>query len=454
MIKLSKLLKTLNLKGNYTNHLIADITENSKECIENSIFFVFEGENHNGYDYLEEAIKNGAKTVVSNYYFVSPVNLIVVENLKEIYAKMLLQLHQIDFSKITLIGVTGTNGKTTITTLLHDFLKKDGSLLIGTNKISFNDQMLPTLNTTPCIRKNILLINKAIALHYQYVIMEVSSIGLDECRVFGLKFDYAIYSNITSEHMDYHKTFCNYCESKKKLIKQVTKTVLLNKDDFMLVSFKSKNSVFYSLKDAKILSVFPVEIEYDNQVYKSKLLGEFNVSNLLAVIKLLKMIDITEFKSFLSNYQGVKGRMDLIEDKGKKILIDYAHTPDAVKKVLKIFKGAVVIGCGGNRDKIKRKMISQICDDLSYITIFTQDNKRNESLSLIMSDLIHLNKNYLIIYDRSLAIEFAIKHYDNVLILGKGHETHQIIGSRKYHFSDHEIVTEVLNKYQEKSTII
>ncbi|XMB85168.1 UDP-N-acetylmuramoyl-L-alanyl-D-glutamate--2,6-diaminopimelate ligase [Mycoplasmatota bacterium WC44] len=447
-MKLRKLLRVVNINQEMINHKVKGIYNNSKECTKDSVFFAIKGSVSDGYDYIDDAINNGARTIFTDRDIDRDVNIIKVKDIKRIFAIVVNAYHKYPTKKIPVIGVTGTNGKTSTSMLIHNFLKKKGSLLIGTNGVYFNDEKTETLNTTPDILTVIRYINKARKKRLKYVVMEVSSIGICEYRVHGFEFEQVIYTNLTADHLDYHKTINNYIHAKKKLLLQTKRHNVLNKDDEVLYSFRNFKSVFYDLSDVSVVNEVPLEFVYKGETFKTNLYGEFNLYNIMAMITSLQLLGckLKRLKKSISNFS-IEGRMDVLNIGDKKIIIDFAHTTSAVENVLKTFKGVAVIGCGGDRDRTKRKDISKVCVDNAEFTIFTLDNPRTENIKTIFDDMTNgLSGEFIIIEDRFKAIEYAIKNYDTVLILGKGHEEYQIIGNKKYPFSDYEAVNKILKE--------
>ncbi|XMB66131.1 UDP-N-acetylmuramoyl-L-alanyl-D-glutamate--2,6-diaminopimelate ligase [Mycoplasmatota bacterium zrk1] len=448
-MKLSKILKSLRILTEVKNHKVTGIYNNSKECTYNSIFIALGGINNDGNNFIDEAIRNGAKTIITEKDIKKEVNVIRVNNIKEIQAKVAKVFYKDLSSKIKIIGVTGTNGKTSVTTLLHNFLKQWGSVLIGTNGVFINDEFHSLSNTTPDILTTYKFLKEAVTRHFRFAVMEVSSIGISEYRVHGLAFEYTIYTNISHDHLDYHKTTQNYIEAKRKLLIQTKRHNLINKDDHILYNFRDFRSIFYSLNEVEVLSEEPLIFKFNDSKYYSRLYGKFNVYNIMACIKILSLmgINLMKFKEYLKDFKKIDGRMNVYSVQDKKIVIDYAHSPGAVKNVLETFKGCVVIGCGGDRDILKRKVIAEICLDKAEFSVFTSDNPRTESLYKIFNDMTFgLKGDYLIIPDRYSAIEYAIKNFNTILILGKGNEEFQVVGNKKIRFSDLKAVKRILKE--------
>lgn len=486
-MKIKKLLKKVELNPYIVinNHRINSLKINSKEVIENDVFFAIKGHKETGIDYITEAIKNGAKTIVYEEDFVKEshnINYIKVVNIKTFLALCANFFYHNISKKVKIIAVTGTNGKTTISTLLTDFLSYLGEeiLLIGTNGIYVKEEHFHSNNTTP----NIIEIYDAIYYSYKKgvktVIIEASSIGIREARLLFLDIDVVVFSNLGHDHFDYHKNITDYRFSKGLLMWLLPfkkdKCVVLNKDDenysFYCSLTKSKifsysiekNSMYqaFDIKKSFYESNFKINIRNNQYFMKTSLVGGFNIYNILATLTTIDFLkkSIIEFQDFLKIYISVNGRMNKIFYKNKTIIIDFAHTPNSVLNVLTNIKQftnnklCVVVGCGGNRDIEKRSEIGLISSNISDRVIFTTDNPRDENPEKIINDMVSkLEKNnYEIIYDRKQAIINALENNNKdevIIILGKGSERSQIINGIKFPFIDKEVVYNWI-KFQKK----
>lgn len=484
-----KIEKLLKLANNNTfiinNHVINSLKNNSKEVVENDVFFAIKGSNDSGVNYINEAIINGAKTIITEEDLVKElhqINYIKVENIKSFLALCAKFFYHDISKKMKIIAVTGTNGKTTISTLLTDYLSFLGEdvLLIGTNGIYVFDEHFHTNNTTP----GILEIYDALYYSYKkgvrYAVLEASSIGIREARLLHLDINIVIFSNLTHDHLDYHKNITDYKFSKGILMwgleNKKNKSLILNKDDenYSFYSSLAKcNVTTYSINKASDImakkinknfheSNFSVFLNGNEYRIKTSLVGGFNIYNILAVFSAIKMLkkDLLLFVEFLKIYIPVNGRMNKIFYKNKTIIIDFAHTASSVKNVLSNIKQftnnklCVVIGCGGNRDVEKRSEIGVIASEYAERVIFTTDNPRTEDPKKIIIDMIKriTKDNYEIIYDRKEAIISALSQSNKdevVLILGKGNERIQIINGIKHPFSDKEVVYNWIKRQQE-----
>ena len=450
-----------------------NIKYNSKK-IEKGDTFIALRTNNDGHKYIEDAIKNGATKIIAEYGNY-PVETIIVNNTKDYLVKYLYDNYYSEIKDLKLIGITGTNGKTTTSILIHNMLNKLGkkTAYIGTNGFYIGKFIKELPNTTPEIIDIYELLIEAKKEGCEYVCLEASSHGLDQNRLKGLTFDFAVFTNLTHEHLGYHKTMENYTKAKQKLFNMLrnNKYAIINNDDNYKDYFivKGNNNITYSftkgdyyIKEYNITlshSTFSVVHNNENYTFSTKMLGKHNIYNSLVSIIILNKIGYTfeEINKALNTVEGPIGRMENINYKNNNIIIDYAHTPDGIENVLKTArelkpnKIITVIGCGGGTgsDREKRSEMGNLVLTMSNKTIFTNDNPRDEDPSQIINDLLKekVNDNYIIELDRKTAIKKGIEELTNndiLLILGKGHENYQIIGSNKTHFSDKETVQEII----------
>ena len=450
-----------------------NIKYNSKK-IEKGDTFIALRTNNDGHKYIEDAIKNGATKVIAEYGNY-PVETIIVDNTKDYLVKYLYDTYYSEIKDLKLIGITGTNGKTTTSILIHNMLNKLGrkTAYIGTNGFYIGNFIKELPNTTPEIIDIYELLIEAKKEGCEYVCLEASSHGLDQNRLKGLKFDFAVFTNLTHEHLGYHKTMENYAKAKQKLFNMLrnNKYAIINNDDNYKDYFivKGNNNITYSftkgdyyIKEYNITlshSTFSVIHNNENYTFSTKMLGKHNIYNSLVSIIILNKIGYTfeEINKVLNTVESPIGRMENINYKNNNIIIDYAHTPDGIENVLKTArelkpnKIITIIGCGGGTgsDREKRSEMGNLVLTMSNKTIFTNDNPRDEDPNQIINDLLKekANDNYIIELDRKTAIKKGIEELTNndiLLILGKGHENYQIIGSNKKHFSDKETVQEII----------
>ena len=419
---------------------------------EGDTFIALKGEQYDGHQFVEEAIENGAKEVIVEYGEYS-VPTKYVESTKEYLKEYLKE----NFPNIKVIGVTGTNGKTTTCYLIWQMFKLLGvkCAYIGTLGFYLNQKVKDLINTTPGSIELFDLINEAASKNYRYVVMEVSSQALSQERVDFISFDYAIFTNLTQDHLDYHKTIENYALAKQKLFHLLKSSgvSIINEDDRYCDIFKVKNYVTYGYKDCDYVIDGITKFKLNDDIYNTRLVGRYNTYNMVAAICLFYQIGYNnkELKNVVSKCECPDGRMDLIVRKKRSAIVDYAHTPDAVLNVLSCIKTLkynriiTVIGCGGNRDKSKRPLMGDIATKNSDYVIFTSDNPRDENPEDILKDITDKldNNNYEIESNREIAIKKAIQlleKNDILILLGKGHEKYQIIKDKKIFFDDKKVV--------------
>lgn len=485
---IKKILEKACIKydNNLNNHYINSIKDDSRNVMENDVFFAIKGGQTDGKLYIDEAIEKGAKTIIFEgevKRLNNNVNYINVINVKRVLALFCKIFYKDLTKKVTIIGVTGTNGKTTVSTLLYDYLCYSGldPILIGTSGIYFKDEHFHTHNTTPNIIDTYTILKEAIKQGAKHLIMEVSSIGIRECRVLYFDFDVMIFTNLSHDHLDYHKNITDYKFSKAYILWSVenhhNKAVILNSDDENIKFFTSlvkANIVLYGVKNkADFMATnikknlyqtsFDVSVMDNLFEIKTSLVGGFNVYNILAVLSAVHFLklDYKEFVEFLKIYVSINGRMNKIIYNSRVIIIDFAHTPNSLINVLSSLKEftnqkiTVVIGCGGNRDTSKRNIIAQIALKYADKVVFTTDNPRDEDPMDIINDMIKNIKSnkFKIILDRKNAINKVLDesvHDEVIAILGKGSEQSQIINGINYPFSDKDAVYNWIKKNNEK----
>ncbi len=444
---------------------------NSKEVKKGDTFIALKGYNEDGHKYIDEAIRNGALKVIcekGNYN----VETIIVDDTKKYLDNYLKKNYYKKIKDLKLIGITGTNGKTTTAYLIYQALNKLNikCAYIGTIGFYMKDKVKNLNNTTPSILEIYNMLIECKNNGIEYVVMEVSSHALSMGRVNTLKFKYGILTNLTIDHLDFHKTFDNYVKAKSKLF-LACENSFINKDDknYKKVINDKTNIVYYGYKsnNYKIINYrydsnyMNFDIIIDSRVYtfKTKILGKYNIYNIIGVIMILRGIgiDIDEIIKIVEEIEHPKGRMDTIKYNNSSIIIDYAHTEDAIFKVINCVKeytkGKIycIIGCGGNRQKSKRPIMAYYATSLSDYCILTSDNPRFEDANDIIEDMKTgiFKDNYEVIVDRYKAIKRGIellRSNDSLLILGKGHENYQIIKDKKFHHDDKECVMEIIDR--------
>lgn len=440
---------------------------NSKLIKKGQIFVAIKGHTVDGHDYIEEAIKNGASKIICEKEISFSIPYEQVNDTKEYLKNVLVQEYSEIVNKLKIIGVTGTNGKTTSCYLTYQMLQKLGKNVayLGTIGYYQNEKYIELNNTTPDILTLYKLLLDAVDNNVEYLVMEVSSHALSFERIAGLKFVCGAFTNLTEDHLDYHKTMEAYLSEKLKLINylKTDATMIINSDDESGEKFKTfKNYKTYGLNgDYKIenYNILPdhtdLEFSYNNETYKvtTNLTSKFNIYNYLTCVSILNSLgfSILDIIKITKDVYPPKGRCETYKVGKGYAVVDYAHTPDAVLKVilayteLKKNRVITIVGCGGDRDPIKRPIMGNIATKLSDYVIFTNDNPRTEDPRKIMEDIIKDNHstNYEVIYDRKNAIIKGIDMMENediLLVLGKGHEDYQIIGHNKIHFDDAEII--------------
>ena len=478
MKTLSKLLYNLkidNILGSQSVQVSA-IVFDSKKVIDASLFVAIKGSESDGHEYINNAISNGAHAIVCEFLPIElnpQVTYVQVPNSSYSLGFLASNFYNNPSGKIKLIGVTGTNGKTSIVFFLYNFLSSLGIKvgMLSTIENSILDKKVKSKLTTPSPVQLHELLDNMIKSSCEYCVMEASSHSIDQKRIMGKDIFIGIFSNLSHDHLDYHKTFINYINTKKKLFDDLPKSSysIINSDDkrseYLVQNTKSK-VLSYGLKkisDSKGKIVESgtngIKIKIDNVNVHFKIIGDFNAYNLLSVFAVGKVLKIESdiiFKN-LSKLNTPNGRMDFIHGKNNVIgIIDYAHTPDALENVLiniSRFKSEAkvitIVGAGGDRDKSKRSEMGKIATKYSDHVIFTSDNPRNENEENILSDLVKgaVRKNFIIISDRKKAIQEACLNYKKdsiILVAGKGHEKYQIIGDKSIPHDDKEILKKII----------
>jgi len=467
-----KVNKLLNTKFK-NNHIISKITNNSKECMKDCIFIV----NDKNINYLSEALNLGAVTVIAEKEVKvdTKINFLVVDNIKLYQAELLKKYYHKQLSQYKIIGVTGTNGKTSTSTYIYKYLRyiNEDALLISSLGFYLDDLVFDTNNTTPSIFKIYEFLDKNLKKNkfkktknnIHYLILECSSQGIRDLRIKYIPFDVIVFTNITSDHLDFHKNYSDYFYSKCLLLNQLKENGIVISNtincDSKLIKEISNNRVYTFGKNSdynfNIISSTMTNtlFEINNNLFKTSISGDYQIENLTAsFVALSKLnIDMSYFRTFLYQLEPLPGRFNLYKIKNKNIIIDYGHTYNAFIKTIEFIKKNinsklwVVCGCGGNRDKTKRPLIGQYVTANSNFVVFTEDNNRNEQFEDIVNDIIANVKqdNFLIIKDRYEAISYALNNStkdDYIAIIGKGLEK-TLVGYN--YLTDLEIVKVLLN---------
>jgi UDP-N-acetylmuramoyl-L-alanyl-D-glutamate--2,6-diaminopimelate ligase len=498
-MELRRLLEGVEIKKmtGETRKEIKGIAYHSKQTGKDFLFAAIRGMEADGHRFVKEAIERGAEAVVlEEEQEVSNRTMIAVPNSRQALAKISSNFYGDPSSQVRLIGITGTNGKTTTTYLLESIFKKAGwtAGVIGTINYRFGQKTTPAPNTTPESLDLQRILWEMFKEGTSHVIMEVSSHGLDLDRVFGCQFDGVVFTNLTSEHLDYHKTLEQYFESKKKLFadtlmksRKERRFAVTNHDDPRgeeMVKGIDVPVIRYGLTPSCDVTADQVTSSFEGLSCRiktpkgdisihSKLMGDFNLYNILAAVAVGTGMDVPleTLKEGVEGLEGVSGRFEKVENKrGIHVIVDYAHTHDALERVLlglkNILEGGTrnngkmitVFGCGGDRDRTKRPLMGEVAGEHSDLAILTSDNPRTEDPFAILDEvekgltslrlkewdqdemkLWRSRKGYLKVPDRREAIRTAIRlaqPSDTVLIAGKGHEDYQIIGRKKFPFDD------------------
>lgn len=451
-----------------------NIKSDSRKVKKGDIFIALRGISSDGHDYIDSAIKNGAtKLIVEEGNYDIPYE--IVDNTRDYLNKYLKDNYKKYLDEMTIIGITGTNGKTTSCYLIYQALNKLGRkcAYIGTIGYYLDKKVCNLPNTSPDICEIYDMIINAYDNDYKYIVMEVSSQGLGYNRFNGIEFNYALFTNLTEDHLDYHKTMENYAFAKQKLFKQCKGINIINVDDnykdyFMLNNYITYgfNSSDYQIVEYKLKkgsSSFTIKHNNNLVDIKSPLIGKYNVYNMLCAYIILDLLNFnkTDIVNTLSTIKSPDGRMNTVKYKDNTIIIDYAHTPDAMENVFNTVKelGAnnvyTVFGCTGDRERTKRPVMLNLSLTNSKYTIVTSDDLHDEDFNHIVNDMIEspINNNYVICKDREEAIRKGIEllgSNDLLLILGKGHEEYIIVKDKKIPFNDYQEVNKILDELKVK----
>ncbi len=481
-MNLSALLNRIPLLETYgeMNREVSEIVFDSRKAVENSLYAALRGTVSDGHDFIDSAIKNGANVILVEEIPEEKnqkVTYIKVKNSAKTLGQIASNFYGNPSEKINLVGITGTNGKTSVTTLLFDIFKNLGfkSALISTVEYRIADEIIPSTHTTPDVIRLNQMLAKAVEVGCEYAFMEVSSHGIHQERTEGLHFKIAGFTNITHDHLDYHKTFDEYLKTKKRFFDELDENAvaITNSDDkngnVMLQNTAAKKKTF-ALKTMADYHGRLLEADFNGMLlnfngkeFWTTLTGKFNVYNLLLTFSVALELGFHEedVLQAISKLSRVKGRFETIKSpSGIFFVVDYAHTPDALENILdsineirtKNERLITVFGCGGNRDHTKRSEMGKIATKKSTLTIITSDNPRTEDPNIIIKEIeagveAQNFSKYTSIPDRKEAIKMAIKFAepkDIILVAGKGHENYQEINGVKHHFDDKEVIDELL----------
>ncbi|MBQ4154595.1 MAG: UDP-N-acetylmuramoyl-L-alanyl-D-glutamate--2,6-diaminopimelate ligase [Clostridia bacterium] len=472
-MKLSQILP--NTPKALENIELSKVTDDSRKVVEGAVFVCVKGPVSDGHDYALKALECGASVIVTQKDL-GLENQIIVEDTHKALAQLSEAAYGFPLKKLKVIGVTGTNGKTSVCTMLREILEHCGfkTGMIGTVENIVGDEVLPAKNTTPGVVELRELFSKMVSAGCEYAVMEVSSHALDQRRVEGITFEAGVFTNLTQDHLDYHLTMENYFEAKKKLF-NMSKIAVINVDDeygVQLINYLGEKASTYSIKnDSATFTAKNIRYRADGVNYEMvgfgiigrvqlKIAGAFSVYNSLAAGVCAKELGlpINRITEALSSVKGVKGRAEVVPTgKDFTIIIDYAHTPDGLQNIIRTFKEVprnrlvVLFGCGGDRDTTKRPKMGAIAARLADYVIVTSDNPRTEKPGDIIKDITAgmkgISTPYKVIENRIEAIKFAVanaKSGDIIVLAGKGHETYQIVGTDVLHLDEREIIKEAL----------
>lgn len=482
-MKLDRLLEgsPYTLISGSLDHEIQGLSRDSRDPdLQGKVYFALRGSEYNGMLYIADAVGKGVQVVVSEAApadLIDGITYIVIPELYRYLGPIASRFYNNPSQQMTVIGVTGTNGKTSVASMLHQALsllgKKVG--LISTIEYMISDTSFPSSHTTPDALELHRLFAHMQESGCEYVCMEVSSHALDQQRVSVIDFDMAVFTNLSQDHLDYHLSMEAYAAAKKQFFDMLKKEakIVINRDDaYAAMMVKDTHATVYRYGKKKLFgrnrfAFSKIQYASDHMSYligkekiSTSLIGLFNVYNLTAVYATLNLLGFTDPKLML-RLKAPQGRMERISDLPFLAVVDYAHTPDALEKCLLTLKQIphnkiiTVVGCGGDRDTGKRAPMASFAQKLSDQAIFTSDNPRSESQEAIFKDMrrgVDTRKDTVTyVEDRREAIEEAVslaQEGDILLVAGKGHETYQIIGKEKHHFSDQE---EILRAYKKQS---
>ncbi|MBM3246279.1 MAG: UDP-N-acetylmuramoyl-L-alanyl-D-glutamate--2,6-diaminopimelate ligase [Candidatus Omnitrophica bacterium] len=484
-MKLGQLLKAI---GSYRSHSpledfqVRGISCNSQEVKEDFVFIAIKGNKEDGHRFIPEAIDKGAKVIITqsprHHVTTSPkeINFIEVEDARKALAKLAAEFYGYPSSEIKVAGITGTNGKTTITYLIEAILKEAGATagVIGTINYRFKDRAIPSKNTTPGPIELQSMLRDMLKEGAKYAVMEVSSHALDQERAAGIKFSSAVFTNLTQDHLDYHQTLENYFQAKARLFSGMAPgsfAVINNDNEYgrRLKAMTPAQVVSYGIEQPADMTAGNINFDIAHSEFslisakdkirlKTSLIGRYNIYNILAAAAwaLEEGIDLSAVKSAIEKFTLVPGRLERINFKGDfSVFVDYAHTEDALKNVIGALrplarnKLIVVFGCGGERDQTKRPKMGCCVTELADYAILTSDNPRSEDPQKIIDDIKKgiSRDNYSIIPERRQAIRESLGRAlpgDIVLVAGKGHENYQVLKDKTLHFDDCKVIRECL----------
>lgn len=466
-----------------------DMEYNSKKIKQGDIFVALEGVTVDGHNYINMAIENGAKGIIHSKEIDKKegIDYYCIDNLREKLGEIASEFYGWPQKDIKIIGITGTNGKTTTTYLLEQLLGEEKVARVGTVEYKIGDEIIEAPNTTPESLDIVKMCKKIVQKKIPYLVMEVSSHALMLGRVDMLEFDVAIFSNLTPEHLDFHKNMNDYYLAKRNIFtklkkvdnKVIGKPIINIDDEYGRKYYNEFKGLTYGIDSGKLHGKFVegsrdcIEINYEEEnkdthklVSKVKLLGRYNLYNILSAVGgvLALGYDWEYISSKLKHLTAAPGRFEIIDCRQKfTAVVDYAHSADALENLLKTVKDLefskiiTIFGCGGDRDKTKRPVMTDVAIKHSDVVIITADNPRTEKIEDIIKDMvINIEKNSVIIEpDRENAIIRAVEMANDgeiIVVAGKGHEAYQILGKEKIHFDDREYLRrEIIKKLKNKN---
>lgn len=487
-MKLKKLLKDIpvkEVKGSKEVE-ITGICGNSKLVAPGNLFIARRGKSDDGADYIPEAVAAGAAAIVTDIYdpSIKTVTQIIHPEVGQIEALLAAHYYQFASDELFMVGITGTNGKTTTSFMIKHLLDRIvGSCgLIGTIEYIIGQHRYPAIRTTPDVTSNHKMLREMLNQGCRAAVMEVTSHALDQGRTANIEFDIAVFTNLSLDHLDYHQTMENYAQEKNKLFRSLdpatqrkkafSKTAIVNVDSpwhikmlegckARIITYGIEGQADVRAEDIKLSSsgtVFKITYKGASEVCHWPLIGRFNVYNCLAAIAvgLARGLPLKEIVSIMQVFPAVPGRLEAVpNDLGLKIYVDFAHSDDALANVLeslqelKTGRIITVFGCGGDRDKSKRSKMGQVCEELSTISIVTSDNPRSEEPDEIIRQIItgfKKRSSFLVEADRRAAIAKAIEiatQEDIILIAGKGHEAYQVFAHKTIEFDDRKVASQL-----------
>ena len=481
---LKELIKSLTFHSEIklpVDFLVKGLSCDSRQTGADFVFVAVKGNKADGSEFIAEAVRNGARAVVVKSHVTchksqEDVVFIEVEDDRKALAQLACAFYGNPSEKLKTVGVTGTNGKTTITYLIEAILKNCGEVpgVIGTVNHRFQDKVFPSLNTTPGPLELQSMLRDMLNSGVTYSVMEVSSHALDQGRTAWINFSAGIFTNLTQDHLDYHKNLDEYFSAKSKLFCGLCDSALsiINTDDPYGVKLKKLSQgrvITYGIDSDCDVKAIDLKMDLSSSGFllqsktwkgqiKTKLIGRHNVYNILAALAWAQAekLDFNKARQALERFSYVPGRLELIvSNQGFSVFVDYAHTEDALKNVLSALKQIqhkriiVVFGCGGERDRTKRPKMGNVVSQMADFAIITNDNPRSEEPQQIIEDIKSgiVKDNFCVILDRLEAIKKSLslaKAGDIVLVAGKGHEDYQIIKDKTTHFDDREVVRKCL----------